>query len=66
VVGTRHQGQGLAKEAAHAVMAWLREQGIARFAAHIHPDHAASAAIARRLGLTPGDTRADGEVRWQG
>jgi hypothetical protein len=34
------------------------------FVAHIHPDHAASAAIARRLGLAPGDPRADGEVRW--
>jgi RimJ/RimL family protein N-acetyltransferase len=45
-------------------MAWLREQGIAHFAAHIHPDHAASAAIARRLGLTPGRARSDGEVRW--
>jgi RimJ/RimL family protein N-acetyltransferase len=66
VVGTEHQGQGLATEAAQAVMAWLREQGIARFAAHIHPDHAASAAVARRLGLKPGARRSDGEVRWEG
>jgi RimJ/RimL family protein N-acetyltransferase len=64
VVGTVHQGQGFATEAAKAVMAWLRDQGIATFVAHIHPDHAASAAVARHLGLKPGDARADGEVRW--
>jgi len=64
VVGTEHQGQGLATEAAKAVMAWLRAQGIATFVAHIHPDHAASAAVARHLGLKPGSARADGEVRW--
>jgi RimJ/RimL family protein N-acetyltransferase len=45
-------------------MEWLRGRGIARFVAHIHPDHAASAAVARHLGLTAGDPRADGETRW--
>ena len=61
---TQHQGHGLATEAARAVMAWLRDEGTARFAAHVHPDHAASAAVARHLGLTPGEPRADGEVRF--
>jgi RimJ/RimL family protein N-acetyltransferase len=64
VVGTAHQGQGYASEAAIAVRDWLRTQGIGELTAHIHPDHAASAGVARRLGLVPTATRQDGEVRW--
>jgi RimJ/RimL family protein N-acetyltransferase len=64
VIGTAHQGHGLAAEAAAAVQAWLREQGVARFTADIHPDHGASAAVARRLGLSPTGEWHDGEVRW--
>jgi RimJ/RimL family protein N-acetyltransferase len=66
VVATSRQGEGLATEAAHATMDWLRERGVARFAANIHPDHAASAAVARHLGLAPTDALSDGEVRWVG
>jgi RimJ/RimL family protein N-acetyltransferase len=64
VVGSDRQGQGLATEAADTAMQWLRAIGITSFVAHIHPDHAASAAVARNLGLTPGDPRGDGEARW--
>ena len=32
--------------------------------AHIHPDHAASAAVAAACGLTPSDDRHDDEIRW--
>jgi RimJ/RimL family protein N-acetyltransferase len=64
VVATAHQGQGYASEAAIAVRDWLRTQGIEQFTAHIHPDHAASASVARRLGLVAGAARQDGEVRW--
>jgi RimJ/RimL family protein N-acetyltransferase len=64
VVGSAHQGRGYASEAAIAVRDWLRTQGIEGFTAHIHPDHAASAAVARRLGLVATDERQDGEVRW--
>jgi RimJ/RimL family protein N-acetyltransferase len=66
VVATSRQGEGLATEAARAAMDWLRERGVARFAANIHPDHAASAAVARHLGLAPTDALSDGEVRWVG
>jgi RimJ/RimL family protein N-acetyltransferase len=66
IVVSARQGEGLATEAATAVAQWLRSRGIARLVAHIHPDHAASAAVARRLGMTPGEPRADGEVRWSG
>jgi RimJ/RimL family protein N-acetyltransferase len=65
-VATSRQGEGLATEAGRAAMEWLREQGVTRFAASIHPDHGASAAVARHLGLAPTDERRGGEVRWVG
>jgi len=66
VVATTRQGEGLATEAAGAAMDWLREHGVTRFVAHIHPDHAASAAVARRLALVATEERHEGEVRWVG
>jgi RimJ/RimL family protein N-acetyltransferase len=66
VIATSHQGEGLATEAATAVRDVLRAAGVASFVAHVHPDHAASAAIARRLGLRPTQARDDGEIRWVG
>lgn len=66
VIATSRQGEGLATEAARAVSDRLRQQGVTRFVAHIHPDHGASAAVARHLGLAPTDERRDGEVRWVG
>lgn len=56
LIGTDHQGNGAATEAAHAVIARLREQGIADVRAHIADGNRASAAVARRLGLIPSDT----------
>ena len=66
VVATGRQREGLATEAASAVMEWLRSQGVTRFVAHIHPDHGASAAVARHLGLAATKARHAGEVRWVG
>ncbi|MGE7386153.1 GNAT family N-acetyltransferase [Streptomyces sp. NPDC004126] len=66
VVGTPWQGRGIAAEAARGLVAWLREQGLAKVVAHVHPDHAASAAVAAAAGLAPTDRRQDGEVRWEG
>ncbi|MBC8091625.1 MAG: GNAT family N-acetyltransferase [Pseudonocardia sp.] len=65
VIGTAHQGRGYAREAAEAVVTWLREQGVERLVAHIHPDHTASQSVARALNLTPTATLVDGELRWQ-
>lgn len=65
VVATAHQRRGYATEAAAAMVAWLRGQGVESFRAHVHPDHVASAAVARSLGLRPTDVRVDGEVRWE-
>ncbi len=64
VVGTPWQGQGIATEAARALVGWLRRQLVRTVIAHIHPDHHASATIARSIGLEPTDHRQDGEVRW--
>jgi RimJ/RimL family protein N-acetyltransferase len=66
VVATSRQGEGLATEAARAAQDWLHDHGVARFVANIHPDHAASAAVARHLGLVATDERWAGEVRWIG
>ena len=64
VVATPHQGRGYAREAAAGMAAWLRGAGVRTLVAHIHPDHAASAAVARAIGLAPTPARVDGEVRW--
>lgn len=64
VLAPSHQGQGLATEAADAVMRWLQGQGIRSFEAHIRPGHDASGGVARRLGMEPTSDRRGGETRW--
>jgi RimJ/RimL family protein N-acetyltransferase len=64
VVAVPNQGSGYAREAALAVRDRLRDAGISRFSAFIHPDHAASAGVARALGLGPTGTVVNGEIRW--
>ena len=66
VIGVQHQGQGLARESIRLVVDWLRGQGVSRLIAHVHPDHAASAAVARSAGLSPTGTVEDGEQGWEG
>jgi RimJ/RimL family protein N-acetyltransferase len=65
IVGTPWQGQGLASEAAQALVQWLRDDAIGTITAHIHPDHRASAAVATAAGLAPSDSWHEGERRWQ-
>ncbi|MFJ8014437.1 GNAT family N-acetyltransferase [Streptomyces sp. NPDC096339] len=65
VVGTPWQGRGLAAEAARALADWLRGLPVDLLVAHVHPDHAASAAVAAACGLRPTPHRQDGEVRWE-
>ena len=64
VVGVEHQGHGLAREAARAMLSWLEDRGVLTVHALIHPGNAASAAVARRLGMSATSTLVDGEVRW--
>jgi len=65
VIGTAHQGQGYAQEAAEVLVTWLRHQGVRTLIAHVHPQHEASKAVARAVGLSPTETLLDGEVRWE-
>ncbi|WP_413093824.1 GNAT family N-acetyltransferase [Streptomyces nitrosporeus] len=65
VLGTEWQGRGYAKEAAAGLAGHLADRyGIRTVVAHIHPDHAASAAVAAAAGLAPTEARQDGEVRY--
>ncbi|REE02422.1 GNAT family N-acetyltransferase [Citricoccus nitrophenolicus] len=65
VISPAFQGRGLATEATASMIGWLMATGVDRFVAYIHPDHAASAAIARKQGLHPTSVVEDGETRWQ-
>ncbi len=65
IVGTPWQGQGIATEAARALVAWLSKQSVKTVIAHIHPRHQASAAVASAAGLTPTNHWQDGERRWR-
>lgn len=65
VIAPRHQGQGLATEAATTMTTWLRAHGVEHLVAHVHPAHDASAGVARNVGLRPTGTVDDGEDRWQ-
>jgi RimJ/RimL family protein N-acetyltransferase len=65
VVGAPWQGRGYATESAQALIRWLRGREVMTIVAAIHPDHAASAAVARRAGMTPTAERADGEIIWR-
>ncbi|MFF0293861.1 GNAT family N-acetyltransferase [Kitasatospora sp. NPDC004614] len=65
VVGTAWQRRGIAAEAARGLVARIRELPVRTVVAHIHPEHAASAAVATAAGLVPTDKWEDGEVRWE-
>jgi RimJ/RimL family protein N-acetyltransferase len=65
VVGTPWQGRGYASEAARALVDHLSGRSLHTVIAHIHPDHLASAAVARAAGLAPTGEIQDGEVRWR-
>lgn len=65
VVGTDWQGRGIAREAARGLVELLAAEGVRTVLAHVHPDHAASAAVARAAGLAPTEEEQDGEIRWR-
>lgn len=65
VISPAEQGCGIAAEATAAMIGWLTATGVHRYVAYIHPEHAASAAVARRQGLHPTEVIEDGEIRWQ-
>lgn len=65
VIGEPWQGRGHATRAAQLLVEHLRGRGVTGLVAHIHPDHDASQAVARRLGMAPTDVVVDGETRWE-
>ena len=65
VIGVRWQNQGFASEAVVALVDWLRRRGVERVAAHIHPEHRASARVAARAGLEPTTEEIEGEQVWR-
>jgi RimJ/RimL family protein N-acetyltransferase len=64
VIGLPWQGRGFATEASAALVEWLETRGVGTAIAHVHPHHAASTAIARKIGLLPTDVIDDGERLW--
>ena len=64
LIGTPWYGCGYATEAARQMIAALGQRGISHITAHIRADHAASARVAAKLGLSPTDEIEDGEVVW--
>jgi RimJ/RimL family protein N-acetyltransferase len=64
VIGTPWQGRGYATEAAAAVVAWLRDRGLAA-TAEIAPGHRASERVAAAVGFTVTDELVDGERVWR-
>ena len=65
VIGTPWQGHGYATEAGRALVDWLASVGVHLIEAYVHPDHAASAAVAARAGLRATDELVDGERVWR-
>jgi RimJ/RimL family protein N-acetyltransferase len=65
VIGVAWQRQGYASEAALAMVEWLIARGLTSIRACVHPEHAASAGVARLCGLSPTDKMVDGEVVWR-
>lgn len=64
-IGSAEQGQGVGTEAARAIVGWLVGEGATTVEAYVHPEHAASAGVARNAGLVATDETVDGEVVWR-
>ncbi|NNE42945.1 MAG: GNAT family N-acetyltransferase [Gemmatimonadetes bacterium] len=65
VIGTPFQRNGYAAAATRVMCRWLHRSGIARITAHIHPEHAASQAVAAGVGMVrTGTVDEDGEEVW--
>jgi RimJ/RimL family protein N-acetyltransferase len=65
VIGRPWQGQGYAAEAAQALVRWLHDRGLGTITAHVHPEHHASAGVARRAGLSATAEIDEGERVWR-
>ena len=57
-------GRGWATSATKALVTRLLATGVDEVVAYVHPDHAASEAVAHRAGLAPTGRLHDGEQAW--
>ncbi len=64
VVASNWQRQGIATEAAAAMLSWLDRREIFEVRANIHPLHTASQNVAMRIGLKPTGDVIHGEQVW--
>jgi len=64
-IGSAEQRRGVGSEAARAIVGWLVGEGVSTVEAYVHPEHVASAGVARNAGLIATDEIADGEVVWR-
>lgn len=65
VIGKDFQRKGYARAAAALLVERLAAWGVSSYTADIHPDHVASQAVARSIGLHPTTQCVDGEMRWR-
>lgn len=65
VIGVPWQGQGYAVEAVTLIADVLRQAGVHRLVAHVHPEHPASARVAEHAGLVATERMIDGEIEWE-
>jgi RimJ/RimL family protein N-acetyltransferase len=65
IIGTEWQGRGIATEAARGLVGWLTAHSVTDLRANIHPGNQASAAVARKLGLSPTGQCVGGELVWR-
>ncbi|MGZ8614659.1 MAG: GNAT family N-acetyltransferase [Actinomycetota bacterium] len=64
-IGSAEQGRGAGSEAARAIVGWLVGEGVSTVEAYVHPEHVASAGVARNAGLVATDEIVDGEIVWR-
>jgi len=65
VIGADGQGHGYGSEAAVAMVQSLVEAGVGHVTAHVHPEHVASAGVARACHLFPTAEFHEGERLWE-
>lgn len=64
-IGSAEQRRGVGTEAARAIVGWLVAEGVTNVEAHVHPEHTASAGVARNAGLETTEETVEGEVVWR-
>ena len=64
-IGSKWQKRGYAVEAASALIHWLKKNKVPLIRAYIHPNHRASQAVAKKVGLINKEQFVDDEALWE-